>query len=481
MELELVGRSEPGARRRTVWVVDDSPGDAEAARRALAVRYHVEVFRDGSEVLEQLATRGPPPDVLVLDWVMPGITGVDVCRYLRSPEGNHPELPVILLTVRRDTAGVVEGLAAGADDFVAKPAAPEELLARVDALVRAVELRERAERAEADLSRLLAEAPDALLAADGEGRVVYANRQAEQALGLPSSEILGRLAVDLVPDLNVANVSVGDGESLLPLPDVRVGNRLFAPTVRYLPSDHPARTTIALRDVTARRAADARRLDFYSMIAHDLRTPLSSVLLRVEHILGGGRGLLSAELRGDLHKIESALRSMVEMISEFLELARLEGIGRRLSFEPCDLTALTRDVFEELRPLAEASRLRLSVDADDPVEVRGDRRRLVQVVTNLLSNAIKYTGPGGRITGRVRVTDAFAEVDVADTGEGIDPALLPAIFDRYTRATDQQKPGSGLGLMIVREIVEAHGGTVGATSRPGAGSTFWFRLPRWRP
>jgi DNA-binding response OmpR family regulator len=131
-------------RRPLVWIVDDSPLEAEAARRALSPECETEIFTDGSAVLERGA-HAPLPDVLVLDWVMPGISGVEVCRFLRA---KHDQLPVLLLTVNRATEHLIEGLAAGANDFVPKPFAAPELAARVRALFQTRLLRERIEQGE---------------------------------------------------------------------------------------------------------------------------------------------------------------------------------------------------------------------------------------------------------------------------------------------------------------------------------------------
>jgi len=117
-----------------VWIVDDSPLDAERARKVLAGHHEVEVFSDGSAMLEHLSNHRPP-DVLVLDWVMPGVSGIEVCRFLRQGNGARPELAILLLTMQTRTDDIVEGLAAGANDYVVKPYADLELRARVDALI----------------------------------------------------------------------------------------------------------------------------------------------------------------------------------------------------------------------------------------------------------------------------------------------------------------------------------------------------------
>jgi signal transduction histidine kinase len=465
--------------RPLVWVVDDSPLDLHRAEKALGGTCDVRTFTDGSAVLEHLAHQAPP-DVLVLDWVMPAVSGIEVVRFLRSEAGQLPAVPVLLLTAQHDTGQIVEGLDAGANDYLAKPYADEELRARVQSLHRTALLLERASKAEEAVRTLLANAPDALLVVDAQGRITYLNGEAQRAFGEASSALLGRPVEQLLPDLGYRNISIGPGASLLPLPDVHVGERIFSPSIRILPTDTAARTTVALRDVTERRRIERRRLDFYSVMAHDLRSPLNAMLIRVDLLQKGRRGTLSAEVVTELRKFEASIRAMMKMIKDFLDLARMEGAGYKIDREPLDLPALVSGIVEEVRPVIEASGLTLAwVPSDRAMQLVGDRHRLGQVVTNLLGNAIKFTPPGGRIDVAVRELEELYEVSVTDTGRGIAPEAVPTLFERFTRAEAAQSgPGWGLGLMIVREIVEAHGGRVGVRSEVGKGSSFWFTLPR---
>src|SRR5689334_11296008 len=150
-----------GVEQRTVWIVDDSPLEAEMARKTLAQAFATRVFSDGSALLEQIVTP-PLPDVLVLDWMMPGVTGIEVCKFLRAREETS-ELSILLLTAQSNTEEIVEGLAAGANDYLSKPYSPAELRARIGSLIRGKKLRERAEAAERSLRAMLAHLPDALI------------------------------------------------------------------------------------------------------------------------------------------------------------------------------------------------------------------------------------------------------------------------------------------------------------------------------
>lgn len=467
-------------KRPVVWVVDDSALDAERARRVLEGQYAVRVFSDGSAMLEHLASH-PPPDVLVLDWVMPGVSGIEVCRFLRSSHGVSPQLAVLLLTMQTQTEQIVEGLEAGANDYLVKPYADPELRARVDSLVRWIRLLERANKAEASVVELLEHAPDPLLRVDGEHRIAFANREAERVLGSSGEDLEGKSLSEVVPRLRVEQLSEAARLSR-PLPDVEIGEQLFSPSVRFLPSEGEAGLTIALRDVTARRQRESRRLDFYSMIAHDLRSPLGAMLMRTDMMLRGRRGVLSAELIADLRKMETHMRGLVALINDFLEFARMEEAAHKMEWSRFDVAVLINEIVDDFRPLVDSTRQQLSIDAGE-VNVLGDRRRLQQVLTNLISNAIKFTPEMGTIRTCIEPKVHELEVSVIDTGRGIPLERQTTLFDRYTRVTDSadSTPGTGLGLMIVREIVEAHGGSVGVESTPGQGSRFWFRLPKGTP
>ncbi len=466
----------PESNRRSVWIVDDSAIDAERARQALAPSYEVRLLADGSAALEHLA-QGDAPDVLVLDWMMPGVSGIEVCQFVRGAPPRQRELGIVLLTAHRETSQIVEGLAAGANDFVAKPFEPDELRARVAALMRSQELRERAERAEALAQQLLAQAPDAILGLGRDGVVAFANDEACRAVGGPC---VGRPITELVPDLPRQSLEIEPGVPLFPLPDVTVGQRTFAPALRHV-QDGPVPTTLVLRDVTEDRRAAARRLDFYAVMAHDLRAPLSATLLRTDLMLRGRYGPMGPQLVENVRKVDATLKGLAAMIADFLDLARLQGIGYPMARDDVELNALVDEVMDDFTPLLDLHRLMWRpVRPAAPALVTGDPRRLRQVLNNLVANAIKFTPANGTITTRVELAGRTVKVTVEDTGRGISPEALPSVFDRFVRAVDaaHEVAGSGLGLMIVRDIVQAHGGRVGADSAPGVGSRFWFSLPR---
>jgi PleD family two-component response regulator len=178
-------------KRPKVWIVDDSPTDAERVRRLLSHDYDVEVMDDGAVVLERLAS-GAQPDLLLLDWIMPNISGVEVCRYVRSSGGNISKIPVILLTAQHGSKEIVEAFKSGANDYVSKPFVDEELKARVQVLLEAKRLLERAEKAETDLISLIATAPDPIYSVDNQGHISFSNAEGIRALDRRYEEIIGK-------------------------------------------------------------------------------------------------------------------------------------------------------------------------------------------------------------------------------------------------------------------------------------------------
>jgi two-component system phosphate regulon sensor histidine kinase PhoR len=386
---------------------------------------------------------------------------------------------VLLLKAQHHPEQIVHGLSAGANDYLSKPYASEELRARVESLIRSTQLTERLLATEKTISSLLAKAPDAILGIDATGNIVYAN--AEALTALPHPTVVGARLAELLPVLGLISLTRKPGDSIVPLPDVAIGERVYSASARALASETFA-AIVLLRDVTERRRIEQRRLDFYSIIAHDLRSPLQAMMMRTMLLSEGRRGPLSDQVLLDLEKFRASMRSMVGIIDDFLALARLDGSGQMMKPAVLDFAQVVESAVDEMKLLAEAGELALSWQPPaEKLEVNGDASRLGQVLGNLIGNAIKFTPRGGSVHVRLTELEGDVEVAVTDTGPGVPPEMVPKLFERFTRGSAQSaKVGSGLGLMIVKEIVEAHGGRVGVRTAPAEGSTFWLQLPKAR-
>ncbi len=217
---------------------------------------------------------------------------------------------------------------------------------------------------------------------------------------------------------------------------------------------------------------DRLRRDFAAEVAHEVRTPLAIIRSQIEAIQDGVLEP-SAPTVGSLH--EETLR-LTRLMGDLETLASAEAAGFSLVPQPTSLKPLLDECAHGFSGPFEAQGVTLHLDLDDVV-ADIDPNRIRQVVSNLLSNALKFTQPGGSVELRLRSAEGQTVITVTDTGPGIAPDDLPHVFDRFFRGRGVRASGSGIGLTVVRELVEAHGGSVEVSSEPGAGATFTVRLP----
>ncbi len=241
-----------------------------------------------------------------------------------------------------------------------------------------------------------------------------------------------------------------------------------------------AETELQKARASAEQASRAKD-EFLAVVSHELRTPLSTISGWVA-LLRKAKGEDAALLEKGLEVIERNVHSQTTLIEDILDVSRIVTGKLMLDARVVSIASIVEDVFESARPSATAKDIEVALDAPaNPCSLVGDADRLRQIVWNLLSNAIKFTPLGGRVSVSLRCNGENVEVRVTDTGRGIEPAFLPFVFDRFRQAdssSTRQKTGLGLGLAIVRHLVELHGGEVRAESDgPGHGATFIVMLP----
>ena len=368
-------------------------------------------------------------------------------------------------------------------------------------------LRESEER----YRRIVETALEGIWAIDAQGNTTYANPRMAEMLGYTVEELIGRNAFDL------AHKDEGDPaqqewdqrrQGVASRPEFRFvrkdGSVLWAQCSAAPLLDEDGRFLGAFTmvvDITSRKQAEAEREEilqrerraraeaeaanrikdeFLATVSHELRTPLAAIVSWV-HLLRSG-GLDEATAARALETIDRNIRAQAQIIDDILDVSRIVRGSLTLNPRPVDLAAILDHVAESLRPAAQGKGIEFhTVHGTDGSEMVGDPDRLQQVLWNLLSNAVKFTPRGGSVEVRLERRDDTLQLEVTDTGEGIPAEFLPHVFERFRQADSSASRvhgGLGLGLAIVRHLVELHGGTVTAESGgPGQGARFTVVLP----
>jgi signal transduction histidine kinase len=451
---------------------------------------------DGLAALTSVERRRP--DVVVSDVMMPGLDGFQLVSALRGGEGTQA-IPIILLSARAGEEARIDGLTSGADDYLVKPFSARELIARVDAQVVRARLRSLEEAHAVRLASVFQHAPVGVAILRGPDHVFeFANYE---YLGLVARrDLVGRPARQALPEyegqgiFEILDQVYASAEPMV-IHSMRaqvqrlgedVEEAFFDVSCQPLLDEGCRATGIAVVVVDVSELTRARREaesanrakdEFLAMLGHELRNPLAPILtalqlMRLRNLSGGER---------EREIIERQVRHVVSLVDDLLDVSRITRGTVQLKRARVDLADVVAKAIEMTSPAIEERRHQLNVQVPRGLEVQGDAARLAQVLANLLTNAAKYTDPGGAVSVEGRVEGSEAVIDVTDAGRGIAPDMLPRIFELFSQERqeiDRSEGGLGLGLAIVRSLVQAHGGTVEAHSEgKGRGSSFTIRLP----
>ncbi|MGE7993714.1 ATP-binding response regulator [Pseudomonas sp. NPDC089554] len=255
------------------------------------------------------------------------------------------------------------------------------------------------------------------------------------------------------------------------------GRELRLSTILDITRQKETEKALQLAKHEAERANHAKS-EFLSSMSHELRTPLNAVLAFAQVLEMDGH--LNAVQLDSVNEIIHAGSHLLRLINEVLDLAGIESGRMSLSLEAVDASALVRRCAQLVHPMAASREIALKVDVGEDINVQADHQRLKQVLLNLLSNAIKYTLPGGTVHIAIENLEPCIRIAVSDTGVGISPERVKALFQPFNRLGAEQAviEGTGIGLVITRKLTEAMGGQIGIESEPGRGSCFWVDLPR---
>lgn len=388
-----------------------------------------------------------------------------------------------------DVPSMLRPLAAGIESYAK---ACEDTKRRLGEELKQSRIRSQlSEREKRQTEAILYSLRDAVLVADGAGRLLMANEpaahlfgfDAEQARYKPLEQVIGETHgafVELVRQSGRSRTEATRRE----LEFVR-GDRphVFETILSCVEEEGKVQgIVVVLHDVTREKEVSQMKNDFVSHVSHELKTPLASITAYSEMLVDGEAD--DEETRKEFYTvIQSQAQRLNRLIEDILNVSRIESGLIKISKEPASLTILIEDQMQMIRGFAEEKNI--TIVGQRPIvydQVSVDKDMISQVIVNLLSNAVKYTPPGGRVTVETEV-DATADivrVTVTDTGVGIPPDEVERVFDKFYRvgANKKQAKGTGLGLNLVKQIVEkVHSGRVFVTSEVGVGSTFGFELP----
>jgi PAS domain S-box-containing protein len=489
------------AKPRILFVDDEPKPIREHLADALSDAYVVETAGNGAEALK--AVLRAKPELIVTDIVMPDMDGVELLKTLRSVVATQ-RIPVLLISGRAPEEQRVEGFKEGADGYLAKPYTECELRALIGSMLQGARLRQEAAGREAreqaeqqalvERAALLESITDAFYALDRQWRYTYVNQRALDYYGKAREELLGQCLWEVFP---VAKGSTFHTqyeralreqcsvafETVSPLTgrwlDVHAYPTAQGLAVNFRDISRRKRTEQELQSaLTQLKEADRRKTEFLAILAHELRNPLAPIRNGLQILQR--RAAEDPMLPRTVNMMDRQLTHLVRLVDDLLDVGRITCGKLELKRQTLLLTEVLGSAVEASRAFIAARWHELVVAVQvEGLRVDGDPNRLAQVFSNLLFNSAKYTDRAGLITLTLERENDEAVITVQDNGIGIPPPALESVFQMFSQVhAPRTEGGLGIGLCLVRSLVQMHGGSVTAFSEGlGLGSTFTVRLP----
>lgn len=514
-------------RTGTIFIVDDEMMVTASLQTMLTLEtsHRVHCYNNPLEALDKLASL--KPDVIISDFSMPGMDGI---TFLRKAKEVLPEATLILLTGYADKENAIKAInTVGIYRYIEKPWDNEDLKINInnglersylvgdlkqsvqelttaraelqqtnlhlEALVeeRTRDLRDTYQK----LQSIIRNTTDGILTLDATLRLTSVNPAAEQWFRaveeLQPVDLLS-LPLDQLLKMPLNNGKARKIQELFQSPNTRgaeevlIGGLPLEASVSPLlaPDQVEAQGfVVVLRDITQRKEIERLRDDFMSTLTHDLRTPLLAAIQTLGFFADGTLGELTSRQLELINMLTQSNRELLGLVNVLLEVYKYESGRQKLILDSVDVNELLSQIANELSALANnrEQHLQLQLPKANTLKVRGDKQELKRVFVNLIGNAINFTPKNGQIT--VTLSEVLDEtrgnklqVQVQDNGRGIPASDIPLLFQRFSQGTSKQRSsGSGLGLYLSRQIVEAHLGQIWVESTEGEGSSFYVSLP----
>ncbi len=480
-------------------------------------------FNSPVEALEYMKSNAP--DLIISDFLMPEMNGLE---FLREAKKLYPETSMILLTGYADKENAIKAInEVGLYKYIEKPWDNDDLLMNIKNGVERSHLLSRlkekiAELEEAkkqleiysnDLEKLVAErthdlfqanqklsgiinySADGIIILDGEGRIEQLNPACENLTGLSEVALIGKHFSQIVRGCKTDLIKSDDGlfginpdNSEVLLKDCVIVNSLggnntpveinFA-GINSENSENPEKYVGVIRNVSRQKEIERLRDDFTATLTHDLRTPLLAAIQTLKFFLDGSLGELEEKQKLLLSTMLQSNEDLLGLVNALLEVYRFDSGKLELCKTVFAPKALAEQCVEELKPLAEKKNIEIEFECnfDDKLEICADKGELKRVITNLCGNAVNYTNKDGTIKIILKSQSGDIIFSVEDNGNGIPQSDIPHLFMRFSQGTSKKRStGTGLGLYLSRQIIEAHGGKIWVESKLNKGSEFTFLL-----
>src|SRR4030043_914217 len=487
-----------------ILVIDDEQIMREGCSRILSKDGLVVICAENGNLgLEEIKGRPENIDVILLDLMMPGMSGMEVLDHIRTID---PNLLVIVITGYATVESAVEAMKKGAYDFIPKPFTPDQLrivvrraLERKNLQKEAEFLRREREKSLRDIATEKSKIKtiincmgDGVLVCDRDGCIVLTNPAAGRMLKVSETSLLGNflsqcnldseLSKTIDESLKAKDLSYSSVSQELSIGESgEIFLRAHTAPVRSDLGETMGSVTV-LQDISHLKELDKMKSEFIAMVAHELRAPIAAVEQQLTVILNKMAGEVTEKQEQLLNRAKERTRGLLNLIKDLLDLSKIEA-GKMVQYkEPLALQEVIQRVVDLMKVEAENKKIELQFSAPSSVSlILADRNSMDGLLTTLISNAIKYTPEGGKVWIDLGEEGGFVKASVSDTGIGIKKEDLSRIFDKFYRVKSsdtRQIVGTGLGLSIVKSIVDAHLGSISVESEEGGGTTFTVLLPK---
>ena len=476
---------------------------------------NAEFFTEPEKALEYL--KNNTPDLIISDFMMPGMNGLE---FLSKANELYPEVSKILLTGYADKENAIRAInEVGLYKYITKPWDNDDLILNIkNGIERSYllsQLRQKiselesakskledyshnletlVEQRTADLSEsnaklngIFANCADGIILVDADGNIEQVNQACENLLGLSADNIKKYNLTGIIHSCkkNILDEFKSDDNEFF-IRDCVIFNSMNEKEIPVDVSfacvsqdDDVRRFVGVMHDITEQKESDRLRDDFIATLTHDLRTPLLAAIQTIKFFLDGSIGEISEKQRLLLSTMKKSNEDLLGLVNALLEVYKYDASKLNLCKTDFNFKSLVEQTYSELKPLADTKKIDFTVNYEisDDIKINADRGEIRRVICNLCGNAINYTNNNGKVLVTVKSQDNDLIFTVQDNGNGIPKEDIPHLFKRFSQGTSKKRStGTGLGLYLSRQIIEAHNGKIWLESKLNKGSEFSFLL-----